>query len=219
MSELEEAREGRLAPYERGIDGGEVVKATLGRFMPASILGAVVSVIVMSGGSIPSELIFLPLMVLPLGVGFGSGLGVLSRFLYPDANLNGSRSVVAGIMSPLAFGLIMLLAQQVLAVGPGFGLIALFLAGVVSAVIMFFAWLTPTPEEMRADCWIEAGAEESRAIPDPSQLERSAKARVLSPLLRTLKTPLAQLLWNTRAASLPERGRLRGRSEVVLQSQ
>lgn len=46
---------------------------------------------------------------------------------------------------------------------------------------------------------------------DPSHLERSAKAQALSPVLGTLKTPLAQLFWNARSAPPHERGRLRGR--------
>ena len=152
--DLAETREGGLESYEPGIHGDEVVKATLG-FMPASVLSAAASAVLMSGGTIQPELIFLPLMALPLGAGFGVGLGVLSRFLYPDANLNGGRSVVAGFVSPLVFGLFMLMAQQIFDLSPAFGLPALFLAGVVSAFIMFFAWLTPTPEEMRPHRWIE----------------------------------------------------------------
>ena len=160
MRDLEETQSEDLEPYEPGIERSEIVQATLFRFMPASVLSAfaaIAGIAVLSDSTIPEEIIFLPLMAAPLGAGFGVGLEVLRRFLYPDANLNGRRSVIAGIMSPFAYGMIMLLAIQLFFDGRAgvvtavVGVSALFLAGVVSAVIMFFAWLTPPPEEMRPD--------------------------------------------------------------------
>ena len=84
-----------------------------------------------------------------LTAGFGLGLLGLRRWLYPDAKLDGSRSFVAGLMSPLGlFIAATMTARGWNAVELSFVLV---LVGVVMAVGMFFAWLAPTPEEMRAD--------------------------------------------------------------------
>jgi hypothetical protein len=154
MSDLEETKPDGLRPYERGIESGEVVKATLGRFMPASLLsllGSVIGMAVLSGSTIPSEIIFVPMMAVPLVAGFGVGLEALRRFLYPDANLSGRRSVIAGILSPFAFFSVMVFLEQF--GGAFLGLVAMVVIGVVLAVSMFFAWLTPTPADMLPPGW------------------------------------------------------------------
>ena len=60
-----------------------------------------------------------------------------------DAEIEGRRSFIAGIMSSVA-------ASIVVAVGPSTPVLlpVFFLLGLVMAVLMFFAWLTPTPERM-----------------------------------------------------------------------
>ena len=82
-----------------------------------------------------------------LAVGFGGGLEVIRRWLFPDAQIDGRRSFVAGIMAPAA----VFIAGVFL--GPfssGLALLGmLFSVAMVSAVLMFFAWLTPAPEDMR----------------------------------------------------------------------
>jgi len=145
-------------PHESGIEQREIVTATLTRFMPASILSAVGLVVgstVWSGSTIPEEIVFLPLMVVFLMAGFGVSLEVLRRFLHPDADVSGRRSVIAGVLSPFAYVLVAASVSQfsnirgamVAAVSMG----ALALVGAALPVIMFFPWLTPTRDEMRPE--------------------------------------------------------------------
>ncbi len=143
-----------LVPYERGISLREIVEGTLGRFLPGSVIGmgglaAVVNIIGPGGPlSFLAEVGFmLSSFAGPLAMGFGLGLVGLSRWLYPDSKVSGRRSFIAGLLSPLAFS-----ATTLLIGGPfqGFTLVG-FLVGVAMAFGMYFAWLSPTPEEMRDD--------------------------------------------------------------------
>lgn len=146
MSQLEDAVPGNLVPYERGIGLGSVVRATLTRFLPASAVTVGTASWLLG---LPAGMEFLAGVfgvAVPLSIGFGVGLEGLRRWLYPDAEVDGRRSVIAGLMSPVVLFIMM-------ATGHGFSAPAAMLLftviGIVMAVLMFFAWLTLTPEEMR----------------------------------------------------------------------
>jgi len=133
-----------LVPSEASVERSEVVTATLGRFLPASIITAFVSLAVVSGFPLESEWIFMPMMAGILMIGFGIGLEVLRSFgfLHRDVNVRGRRSVIAGILSPFAYaGLAFLVTRFSDLRGtflPAIGMSALFLIGVVLAFVMFF---------------------------------------------------------------------------------
>ena len=102
VNDLQETGPESLKPYEPGIKNSEIVIATLARFLPASIVSTLGTILVTTGFSLPSEVVFLPLMAAPVFVGFGVGLGILRKYLYPDADVCGRRSVIAGILAPIA---------------------------------------------------------------------------------------------------------------------
>ncbi len=148
--ELQTTESGPLevARYKRGVSLRAVSKSALLRFLPGSLLsmaglGAAMKVsvsteVLAAAGGI---LGFAGLMTL----GFGAGLFALRRWLYPDAEITGRRSVIAGLLSPLALFIAAVMSAglnsvQIVAV--------LFLVGVLLALGMFFAWLSPTPEGM-----------------------------------------------------------------------
>jgi hypothetical protein len=79
----------------------------------------------------------------PLAIGFGLGLFGLHRWLFPDSEVTGRKSFIAGLLTPIA----MLGAAVLLQLQPA---IASLLVGIVMAVGMFFPWLSPTPEERRS---------------------------------------------------------------------
>jgi hypothetical protein len=142
-----------LAPYERGISLGEVAKGTLVRFLPGSVVGMGVLSAIIPPGGLDLPLLFELLLlheIGPLAIGFGLGLIGLHRWLYPDSEVAGRKSFVAGLLTPVAM----------LGAGISTGLLGMdplpqpalvsFLVGIVMAVAMFFPWLSPTPEEKRA---------------------------------------------------------------------
>lgn len=144
------AARGTLTRYRPGLSFLEAKQAALSRFLP----GATVSLLATIGamGGVPSlgEWIEAGIYVLvgatTLTLGFGAGLELLRRRLYPDARISGRRSVIAGLLAPPA-----IFATLGVFLGSGVGMIemlGLFLAvPALLAVLMFFAWLTPTPEE------------------------------------------------------------------------
>ena len=85
----------------------------------------------------------------------------MRRWLYPDAKMTGYRSFVAGLFAPsvwFIWGGLGLRVSEVVAW-------SMFpLLGLVLAVVMFVAWLTPTPEEMRRD---SRGSRRRSRITDP----------------------------------------------------
>lgn len=149
--QLEDAAETGLVPYRRGVSLREIAKGALARFLPGSLITIgglatifdirIVSDVLAAVGG------FLGLAG-ALTVGFGLGLVGLRRWLYPDAKLSGRRSFLAGLMSPLALFI-------AAAAGRGWSVaqlpVLLVLVGVIMALGMFFAWLTPTPEAVRGD--------------------------------------------------------------------
>jgi hypothetical protein len=139
-----------LVPYERGLPFRDVLRGSLTRFLPGSVVGLAG---ILAWGGWPNFLANLPgylALVAVATVGFGIGLEGLRRWLFPDAKIDGGRSFVAGLMvGPIWFSVIVaslipaLQGPQAWAFFP--------LIGVILAVLMFFAWLTPTPEEKRGD--------------------------------------------------------------------
>lgn len=134
-----------LAPYTRGVPAEVVARGLVGRFIPASVgimsafalipilaeprrAGIVLSIMAMQTASII--------------VGYGATLAVLRRWLYPDAGIDGRRSVVAGLFSPLALGIVSVFTQG--AQRP-LQMSASLVAGAAMAVVLYFPWLRPTP--------------------------------------------------------------------------
>ena len=138
-----------LVPYKQGVSLGTVIRASLGRFLPGSILGlgSVFALLGLGPGEWLGAAAIFGAGVGALTLGFGLGLEALRRWLYPDAKVEGRRSFVAGLMAPVAAFVTAALA------GSGGGYVAfaglLFMVALITAVLMFFAWLTPTPEDMR----------------------------------------------------------------------
>jgi hypothetical protein len=142
-----------LVPYERGVSLGQIAKGTFGRFLPGSVIGMSIPALLLDFMGPGGPMSFLDVMLLqmysaaPLIVGFGSGLLALGRWLYPDANVSGRKSFIAGLVSPIA-----ILGANLISGGfqtSGEGMVVTFLTGVVLALIMYFAWLRPTAAEMR----------------------------------------------------------------------
>ncbi len=131
-------------PVERGISLGSVLKGTVARFVPGS-LTVFSPFFVATLLDDPSRwLVVLGIFGLEIGAiatGFGAGLATLRRWLFPEAKVDGRRSVIAGLMSPLALGIVSIFTQ-----GASLGEIAVYslVAGFMMAVLMFFPWLTPS---------------------------------------------------------------------------
>ena len=157
-----------LMPYKRGVSLREIVKGTVARFLPGSLItvfGAVSFLGVSISGDVLAVVGGLLGLAGALTVGFGLGLLGLRHWLYPDAKLDGPRSFIAGLMSPLALFIAVTMSQGWGTAQLAFGLV---LVGIVMAVGMFFAWLTPTPEAMRGD-----GFEPDSLDPLPELAERA----------------------------------------------
>jgi hypothetical protein len=78
-----------------------------------------------------------------LALGYGIGLEGLRRWLFPDAGVDGRRSLVAGIVSPLAlFTWVTVVAESLGGLTLPVGVGVLLLVGFLMAVVMFFPWLT-----------------------------------------------------------------------------
>jgi hypothetical protein len=148
---MEQKEEHEVIPYRRGVSLRQIVKGALTRFLPGSLItmiGASLVLDISVAGDAFAAVGGLFGIAGALTAGFGLCLLGLRRWLYPDAKLDGTRSFVAGLMSPLALFI-------VAAGGRGWSLtqlpLLLVVVGIVMALGMFFAWLTPTPEEMRGD--------------------------------------------------------------------
>lgn len=146
----------RLVPYRRGVSLREVVKGTLALFLPGSLLTLIGGMVLFAIGAgnarrfaaiVLWQTVSLGGLVIALTAGFGLGLLGLRRWLYPDAKLDGSRSFVAGLLSPVVVFIVMVSGEWSWTFAQVVSVVAL--VGVVMAVAMFFAWLTPTPKELR----------------------------------------------------------------------
>ena len=133
--------------YEPGLPVSSVVRGALTRFLPASLVSMGIGFYLVGGPPSSSLLQALGLLLMFSGamtVGFGLGLEGLRRWLYPEAQIEGRRSVIAGLMSPLAAFIVAVTWPAGLGTVSTFFVLAII--AVVLAVAMFFAWLTP-PEE------------------------------------------------------------------------
>jgi hypothetical protein len=141
-----------LMPYKRGVSLSKVLKGTIARFLPGSVIGmGALSALIPPGGLSGLRLLELLLLhqVGPLMIGFGLGLLGLHRWLYPDSEIQGRRSLVSGLLSPIAMlGAGVFTGLLGLVPLPQPGLVSL-VVGIVMALAMFFPWLSPTPEEKR----------------------------------------------------------------------
>jgi hypothetical protein len=95
-------------------------------------------------------------------VGFGLGLTALRRWLYPDAKVDGRRSAIAGFLSPFLVFIGVTLIRGMTSAELGWVLV---LVGVIMALGMFFAWLSPTPEGMRNPTFAEDQPREALRLP------------------------------------------------------
>ena len=148
-NEPRDAESHDLLPYERGLPFRDVLKGSLTRFLPGCVVG-LAGILAWGQPDILANLPGYLALVAVATVGFGIGLEGLRRWLFPDAKIDGGRSFVAGLMvGPIWFSVIV--ASMIPALqGPQAW--AFFpLIGLILAVLMFFAWLTPTPEEKRGD--------------------------------------------------------------------
>jgi hypothetical protein len=127
----------------RGIQREEAVRATLTRFLPSSILSLGIGFLLLEVPVGAETLEFIVGTLLLSGattIGYGLGLEGLRRWLYENANVAGRRSVVAGLLSPLAVFIGAVLFQGLGTIGGG---LLFLLVGIVMALVMFFPWLTP----------------------------------------------------------------------------
>ena len=106
--QLEHTVDSDLAPYRRGVSLREIATGTVARFLPGSLI-TMVGAVSFLGVRISGDLLAAAGGLLgfagALTVGFGLGLFGLRRWLYPDAKLDGARSFIAGLTSPLAVSL------------------------------------------------------------------------------------------------------------------
>ena len=161
--QLEHTAESELVPYRRGISLREIVKGMLARFLPGSLL-TILAAGAFFGVNISADVLRavggLFGVSAALTAGFGLGLLGLRRWLYPDAKPDGMRSFVAGLMSPFALFIAAVMT------GRGWTLaqlpLLLGVVGVVMAVLMFFAWLIPTPAEMLGEGFEVEDSDETR---------------------------------------------------------
>jgi len=145
-----------LVPYKRGISLTKVVKGTLARFLPGTVIamGGISAFWPPTGldGPLPFPL-QVELMVMevgPLVLAYGLGLFALHRWLYPDSDVTGPKGFIAGLAAPL---ILPFLGELLLrGFGLGLGIVSTsFLTGLILAVGIHFPWLSPTPEEKRPD--------------------------------------------------------------------
>ncbi len=152
MKELQATSATELVPYERGLPLGEIVQASAGRFLPGAVLSLATTFTLIGGVSGSGEWLEALTVILAgagaLTLGFSAGLEALRRWLYPDAKVNGRRSFIVGVIAPVVVFIIGTLLPGTGYSSMALWLGALFLASLILAVLMFFAWLTPTPERM-----------------------------------------------------------------------
>jgi hypothetical protein len=146
----EEIKPAEVIPGVRGVPLRFAAKGTLARFLPASlaVMGAfTIPAIIEDPGRLLIVLGIMGLEALGLSAGFGAGLLSLRRWLFPSAKIEGRRSSFAGLMSPLALGIVSIFTQ-------GASLIEIgsysALAGLGMAVVLYSPWLSsggePAPE-------------------------------------------------------------------------
>jgi hypothetical protein len=153
--ELIELEEFDVIPYQRGVSAGTIVSAITSRFLPGTVIGQGL-IIAMVG--LPNDLTAIPILIGALGLGYGLGLESLRRWMYPDAEVRGRRSLVAGLMSSATLAALLSLVQMTL----GEVLVVVPIVGLVMAILLFFAWLSPTPAHMRSSKYDSGNEEQPR---------------------------------------------------------
>jgi hypothetical protein len=132
--------------YRRGIASITAIRGVIRRFLPActaTISAFAAFPIIAEPARAPIVLSLVTLQIASLTVGYGLGLEVLRRWLYPDAGIDGRRSFICGLASPLALGVASIFLQGTTNLVKIAAVAAL--AGAGMAAIMFLAWLRPTP--------------------------------------------------------------------------
>lgn len=160
MGELERVVEADVATYRRGLRWPTIVRGALTRFLPGSIASSLGLFAFLNAGT-PAAWIETAGVAFAaaaaLTVGFGAALTMLKQRLYPDADVGGRRSLLAGLLAPLAIFMVMGVVGGVdLASLPWvFGA-----GGLAAALAIFFPWLTPTPESMLAERYLPSSQDE-----------------------------------------------------------
>lgn len=143
---VEMPKDGNLVAYRPGIPAHTAARGVLRRFIPGS--AGIMSVLSLASIVADPTRAFIVMGIVAfevtwLAFGYGVGLELLRRWLYPDAAVDGRRSVVAGLMTPLALGIVSVFTQGAHTATIG---VASTLVGLGMAAVMFFAWLRPTPD-------------------------------------------------------------------------
>lgn len=134
-----------VAPYTRGVPAEVVTRGLVGRFIPASVGIMTTFALIIIVAEPPRAGIVLSILAPQAAsviVGYGASLAVMRRWLYPDAGIAGRRSVVAGLFTPLALGIVSAFMQGA---NRPMQVAASIAAGAAMAVVMYFPWLRPTP--------------------------------------------------------------------------
>ena len=146
-----------MVVYRPGFPLAASLKGALGRFFPGALVSFAAVVAFMGGVPQGGEFGEAVLMVLfgaaGMTAGFAAGLESLRRWLYPDAKIAGRKSFIAGLMAPVA--LFVVGALMAAPLGLPAILTLLFVVPLALSLLMFFAWLTPTPEPHRDQAYGE----------------------------------------------------------------
>jgi hypothetical protein len=118
-----------------------VVRGTLSRFLPASVISLGVVELFVGASyltSTPEVLSHLVLFPGGMAMGFGLGLEAIRRWLRRVAGIDGRRSFLAGLMSPAVLFIVDIVgvARSLTTVG------LLALIGMAIAILLFFPWLS-----------------------------------------------------------------------------
>jgi len=160
VTDVEVVTPGENAVYRRGLGMRSVVRGTLLRFLPGSLLSSTAVFVYLNGFAPPSLAETATLAVgfgLGLSAGFGVALGALRKRLYPDADVDGYRSLIAGLLAPLA---VLMVTGFVGGIGLSSLPWVLGIGGVASAATFFFPWLTPTPRSMLDPRYVSPATED-----------------------------------------------------------
>jgi hypothetical protein len=145
-SKLIETNEQGVDLYQPGLPAVSAAKATLLSFLPGSVLSLAAILLPLPGTTLSNFLGDALITLVPLSLGFWLGIESMRRWLYPDAGLVGRRSVIAGVMSCACVAILLLITRG-MPLAPAMA--SIFVIGLVVAFLMFFAWLSPTPEDQR----------------------------------------------------------------------
>ena len=103
--QIEHVVEAEVVPYQRGVSLREIGRGLLTKFLPGNLI-TIVGAGALLGVNVSADVLTavggLFGVSASLTAGFGLGLLAMRRWLYPDAKLDGTRSFVAGLMSPCA---------------------------------------------------------------------------------------------------------------------